>query len=175
MPLLFTLGLASGRCSAFPSNLLRIAIPTSLNVVARVVASSASPRPPLPCPDRPVLGLVTKCVHPSFIFAIHASPSAGLFHSSFTFASCASGPAAPTARSLGSSRSYAQRPDGIDDRRASESPAVSDWQILQFSHLPNRRTLTIGYNGAAIRDYTMDLIVLLLCILVGGGSGGGGH
>lgn len=44
------------------------------------------------------------------------------------------------------------------------------------SHLcTNRRTLTIGYNGPAIRDDTMDLIVLLLCILVGGGSGGGGN
>ena len=55
------------------------------------------------------------------------------------------------------------------------SPAVSDWQILQFSHLLNRRKLTMGYNGAAIRDHTMDLIFLLLCILVAGGSGGGGH
>src|SRR5215472_2054819 len=50
----------SGPLLRFPPNLLRIAIPTSLNVVARVVASSASPRPPLPCPDRAVLGLVRK-------------------------------------------------------------------------------------------------------------------
>jgi hypothetical protein len=55
------------------------------------------------------------------------------------------------------------------------SPAVSDWQILQFSHLPNRRKLAIGYNGPPIKDHTMDLILLLLYILVGGGSGGGGH
>ena len=55
------------------------------------------------------------------------------------------------------------------------SPAVSDWQILQFSHLPIRRKLIVGFNGAAIRDDTMDLILLLFCILVAGGSGGGGN
>lgn len=49
---------------------------------------------------------------------------------------------------------------------------ISDCLILQFSHLPNRRKLSIGYNG---RDHTMDLILFLLCILVGGGTGGGGH
>lgn len=54
------------------------------------------------------------------------------------------------------------------------SPAANDWQILQFSHLPNRPKLTMGCKGAAVRDDTMDLILLLLCILVGGGSGGGG-
>ena len=52
------------------------------------------------------------------------------------------------------------------------SAAVRNWLILQFSHLPNRRKLTIGYNG---RDHTMDLILFLLYILVGGGTGGGGH
>jgi hypothetical protein len=56
-----------------------------------------------------------------------------------------------------------------------ERPAVSDWQFLQFSHLPNRRKLTMGYNGAAVRGHTMDLILLLLFTLVAGGSGGGGH
>jgi hypothetical protein len=35
--------------------------------------------------------------------------------------------------------------------------------------------MTIGFNGAAIGDHTMDLILFLLCILVGGGSGGGGN
>ena len=54
------------------------------------------------------------------------------------------------------------------------SPAANDWQILQFSHLPNRHKLSIGYKATAVRDHTMDLILLLLCILVGGGSGGGG-
>ena len=52
------------------------------------------------------------------------------------------------------------------------SAVVSDWSILQFSHLPNRRTLSIGYKG---RDHTMYLILLLLYMLVGGGTGGGGH
>ena len=52
------------------------------------------------------------------------------------------------------------------------SAAISDWLILQFSHLPNRRKLSLGYKG---RDHTMDLILFLLCILVGGGTGDGGH
>jgi hypothetical protein len=37
------------------------------------------------------------------------------------------------------------------------------------------RKLTIGCNGAAIREHTMDLIIFLVWILVAGGSGGGGH
>jgi hypothetical protein len=54
------------------------------------------------------------------------------------------------------------------------SPAGTDWQILQFSHLANRHKLTMGHKASAIRDHPMDLILLLLCVLVGGGSGGGG-
>ena len=53
---------------------------------------------------------------------------------------------------------------------------VSDWQIVQLSHLPNHRKLiTQATNDAAIRRHGMDLILLLLEILVGGGSGGGGR
>jgi hypothetical protein len=55
-----------------------------------------------------------------------------------------------------------------------KSPAASDWQILQFSHLRIRRKVLIGYNGAAIGDHTMELILILLCILLGGGTGAGG-
>ena len=58
--------------------------------------------------------------------------------------------------------------------RERTSPAVSPWQILQFSVLPSHRKLTIGCNGAATRDHTMDLILLLVYLLVGGGTGGGG-
>lgn len=54
------------------------------------------------------------------------------------------------------------------------SPAVSDWQILQFSHPPIRHRLIMGHNGAGIKDHTMDLILLWLYFLVPGGSGGGG-
>jgi len=76
---------------------------------------------------------------------------------------------------LGVTRSYARRPDQIHDA----SHATPCWSATGKSsnchRVPHRHKLVIGYNGWAIKDRFMDLILLLLKILVGGGSGGGGH
>src|SRR5438067_6091559 len=89
MPATFTFGLSLGRNSASRPTCSATAIPASHNVSSSVVVSPLSAPCSVTATTAPVSrstacsALCARCVRPSFIFAIRASSSAGLFHSLF--------------------------------------------------------------------------------------------
>jgi len=80
-------GASLGRNSASRPTCSAIAIPASHNVSSSVAVSPRSAPCSVTANTAPVSrstacsALCARCVRPSFIFAIRASPSAGLFHS----------------------------------------------------------------------------------------------